>query len=289
MQRLIIFGISGFIAQLVDGAIGMGYGLTSSSMLLALGVTPAVASASIHMAEVATTAASGTAHWRFGNVDRRLVKTMMLPGGVGAFVGACFLSNVPGDAIKPVISLGLLLLGLYIIARYLFDLASRQPRRGVSRAKLIPLSLVAGFFDSVGGGGWGPISTPVLLAHRGIEARKVVGSVDTSEFFVTVAGTLGFVLALGLDDINWQWVAVFALSGLAAAPLAAWIVRLLPARLLAVIVGGAIVVVNARTLLGSLGVSGEPATLTLSLLVLGWITLVAMAVRRHRASVAALT
>ncbi|WFF41506.1 sulfite exporter TauE/SafE family protein [Salinicola endophyticus] len=289
MQRLIIFGIAGFIAQLVDGAIGMGYGLTSSSMLLALGVTPAVASASIHMAEVATTAASGTAHWRFGNVDRRLVKTMMLPGGVGAFVGACFLSNVPGDAIKPVISLGLLLLGLYIIARYLFDLASRQPRRGVSRAKLIPLSLVAGFFDSVGGGGWGPISTPVLLAHRGIEARKVVGSVDTSEFFVTVAGTLGFVLALGLDDINWQWVAVFALSGLAAAPLAAWIVRLLPARLLAVIVGGAIVVVNARTLLGSLGVSGEPATLTLSLLVLGWITLVAMAVRRHRASVAALT
>ncbi len=289
MQRLIIFGIAGFIAQLVDGAIGMGYGLTSSSMLLALGVTPAIASASIHMAEVATTAASGTAHWRFGNVDRRLVKTMMLPGGVGAFVGACFLSNVPGDAIKPVISLGLLLLGLYIIARYLFDLASRQPRRNVSRAKLIPLSLVAGFFDSVGGGGWGPISTPVLLAHRGIEARKVVGSVDTSEFFVTVAGTLGFVLALGLDDINWQWVAVFALSGLAAAPLAAWIVRLLPARLLAVIVGGAIVVVNARTLLGALGVHGEPATLTLALLVLGWIALVAMAVRRHRAGAAALS
>ncbi|WP_353980235.1 sulfite exporter TauE/SafE family protein [Salinicola endophyticus] len=289
MQRLIIFGIAGFIAQLVDGAIGMGYGLTSSSMLLALGVTPAVASASIHMAEVATTAASGTSHWRFGNVDRRLVKTMMLPGGVGAFVGACFLSNVPGDAIKPVISLGLLLLGLYIIARYLFDLASRQPSRDVSRAKLIPLSLVAGFFDSVGGGGWGPISTPVLLAHRGIEARKVVGSVDTSEFFVTVAGTLGFVLALGLDDINWQWVAVFALSGLAAAPLAAWIVRLLPARLLAVIVGGAIVVVNARTLLGALGVHGEPASLTLGLLGLGWVALVAMAVRRHRASAAALS
>ncbi|WP_207233704.1 sulfite exporter TauE/SafE family protein [Salinicola tamaricis] len=170
MQRLIIFGIAGFIAQLVDGAIGMGYGLTSSSMLLALGVTPAIASASIHMAEVATTAASGTAHWRFGNVDRRLVKTMMLPGGVGAFVGACFLSNVPGDAIKPVISLGLLLLGLYIIARYLFDLASRQPRRNVSRAKLIPLSLVAGFFDSVGGGGGGqsrpPCCWPTVASRR---------------------------------------------------------------------------------------------------------------------------
>lgn len=284
MQRLIIFGIAGFVAQLVDGAIGMGYGLTSSSMLLALGVAPAVASASIHMAEVATTAASGASHWRLGNVDKRIVKTMMVPGALGAFVGACFLSNISGDLIKPFISIGLLLLGVYIVARYLLERGERQASSHVSRWKLIPLSVVAGFFDSVGGGGWGPISTPVLLAHRGIEARKVVGSVDTSEFFVALSGTLGFIVALGLDDINWQWVGVFALSGLVAAPLAAWIVRLLPARLLAVIVGGAIIVTNAKTLLGTLGIAGEPASLILGLLTIAWLGLVTLAVKRHRST-----
>lgn len=284
MQRLIIFGIAGFVAQLVDGAIGMGYGLTSSSMLLALGVAPAVASASIHMAEVATTAASGASHWRLGNVDKRIVKTMMVPGALGAFVGACFLSNISGDLIKPFISIGLLLLGVYIVARYLLERGERQASSHVSRWKLIPLSVVAGFFDSVGGGGWGPISTPVLLAHRGIEARKVVGSVDTSEFFVALSGTLGFIVALGLDDINWQWVGVFALSGLVAAPLAAWIVRLLPARLLAVIVGGAIIVTNAKTLLGTLGIAGEPASLILGLLTIAWLGLVSLAVKRHRSN-----
>lgn len=284
MQRMIIFGIAGFVAQLVDGAIGMGYGLTSSSMLLALGVAPAVASASIHMAEVATTAASGASHWRLGNVDMRIVKTMMVPGALGAFVGACFLSNISGDLIKPFISVGLLLLGVYIVARYLLERGERQASSHVSRWKLIPLSVVAGFFDSVGGGGWGPISTPVLLAHRGIEARKVVGSVDTSEFFVALSGTLGFIVALGLDDINWQWVGVFAVSGLIAAPLAAWIVRLLPARLLAVIVGGAIIVTNAKTLLGTLSIEGEPASLILGSLVIAWLGLVSLAVKRHRSN-----
>lgn len=284
MQRLIVFGLAGFVAQLVDGAIGMGYGLTSSSMLLALGVTPAIASASIHIAEVATTAASGASHWKLGNVDSRIVRTMMLPGSVGAFMGACFLSNIPGDLIKPFISIGLLLLGVYIVARFLLDRSGGHGGRDVSRWKLIPLSVVAGFFDSVGGGGWGPISTPVLLAHRGIEARKVVGSVDTSEFFVAVSGSLGFLLALGLGDINWQWVGIFAVSGLAAAPLAAWIVRLMPARLLAVVVGGAIIVTNSHTLLSSLAVRREAAELILGALVIAWVAIVIVAVKRHRST-----
>ncbi|RKR07653.1 hypothetical protein C7446_0469 [Kushneria sinocarnis] len=282
MQKLILFGIAGFIAQLVDGAIGMGYGLTSSSILLAMGITPAIASASIHMAETATTAASGLSHLRLGNVDKRLVRTMLIPGALGAFAGACFLSNIPGDMIKPYISTVLLLLGLYIVARYLFGFEAGAGSARIARWKLIPLSVVAGFFDSVGGGGWGPISTPVLLAHRGIEARKVIGSVDSSEFFVTVAGTLGFLLALGVDNINWQWVAIFAISGLLAAPLAAWLVRLMPAQLLGVFVGGAIVVINARTVLGAVELPADMITGTQLVLLAIWAGVVLHAVHQHQ-------
>ncbi|MCM2131345.1 sulfite exporter TauE/SafE family protein [Larsenimonas rhizosphaerae] len=281
MQRLILFGVAGFVAQLVDGAIGMGYGLTSSSMLLAMGITPAVASASIHLAEIATTAASGVSHVKLGNVDRSLVQTLIVPGAVGAFVGACFLSNIPGRLVAPFIAVGLLLLGVYVMAQYLLRPARRAPGSlRVSAWKMAPLAVVAGFFDSVGGGGWGPISTPVLLAHRGSDPRKVVGSVDASEFFVTVAGTLGFVIALGLDDINWQWVGIFAVSGLLAAPLAAWLVRLMPVQLLGVVVGGAIILTNSRTLMMSQSVSSEVATLVYGVLLVGWALALGVAGRR---------
>jgi len=287
MQKLILFGLAGFIAQLVDGAIGMGYGLTSSSILLALGVTPAIASASIHLAEIATTAASGTSHYRLGNVDTRLVRHMIVPGAIGAFSGACFLSWLPGDLIKPFISVFLLALGSYVVTIYLLDDGRPVVRRDLPRWKLLPLSLVAGFFDSVGGGGWGPISTPVLMAHKGIEPRKVIGSVDTSEFVVTVAGTLGFLIALGVGQINWTWVGIFAVSGLFAAPLAAWLVRIMPARILGVVIGGAIILINVNTLALSVGLDSGIRQSLLVILALGWAAILSVALRRYRGALAA--
>lgn len=282
VNKLLIFGLAGFIAQLVDGGLGMGYGLTSASILVALGVTPAIASASIHFAELATTAASGTAHYRFGNVEPALFKRMIWPGAVGAFVGACLLSLAPGDAIKPLVSTLLLLLGLYVLARFVVPRApqtvgTQQP----SAWLLVPLSLVAGFFDSIGGGGWGPIATPTLMARAGSDPRRVIGTVDASEFVVTLAGTLGFALVLGLTQINWGWVAIFAVSGLVAAPLAAWLVRLLPARVLGVFVGGMIVVTNTRTLLSALSIDVQTIYTTTLGLFVAWAALVVLAVWRQ--------
>lgn len=201
MKKLIVFVTVGFIAQLIDGSLGMAYGVTSTTLLLAFGITPAVASASVHLAEVVTTAASGASHIKFGNVDRDMVIKLIIPGSLGAFVGACFLSNLPGDFIKPYVSLFLLALGFYIMYRFLFLSARQdsQPPKKFSNKQLIPLGLVAGFLDATGGGGWGPIATPVLLANKGMEARKVVGTVDTSEFAVALSATIGFVISLGWE------------------------------------------------------------------------------------------
>lgn len=214
MKKLIVFVIVGFIAQLIDGSLGMAYGVTSTTLLLAFGIAPAVASASVHLAEVVTTAASGASHIKFGNVDRDMLVKLIIPGSLGAFVGACFLSNLPGDFIKPYVSLFLLALGVYIIYRFLFLSARQdpQPPKKFSNKQLVPLGLVAGFLDATGGGGWGPISTPVLLANKGIEARKVIGTVDTSEFAIALSATIGFVISLGWEQVNWFWVGTLMLG-----------------------------------------------------------------------------
>lgn len=259
MKKLIIFALIGFIAQLIDGSLGMAYGLTSSSLLLYFGIAPAIASASVHMAEVVTTAASGVSHFRFGNVDKQVVKTLIFPGSIGAFIGACFLSSLPGDLVKPYIAVFLLLLGFYILLRFLFikkSIASKPQKH--SKRFMFPLGLFAGFLDATGGGGWGPFTTPVLLSKNNMEPRKVIGSVDTSEFAVAVSATVGFLISLGWSQINWFWVAALMLGGIVAAPIAAWLVKVLPSHILGVLVGGLIILTNARTLLNDLG--NLPAT-----------------------------
>lgn len=261
MRRLILFSIIGFFAQLVDGALGMAYGATSASLLLMFGVAPAVASASIHMAEIATTAASGVSHIWFKNVDRSIILKLVVPGSISAFVGAAFLSSLPGDVIKPYVSLLLTLLGIYIVIRFLRKRTSTsaEPPAKYSKSFLIPLGLVGGFFDAVGGGGWGPITTPALLAKKGSTPRKVIGTVDTSEFAIAVSATLGFVLFLGWEQFHWTWVGAFVVGGVLAAPLAAWLVRIIPSYLLGVLVGGFIVLTNVRTLAASTNVISETA------------------------------
>lgn len=250
MKKLIVFAFIGLLAQLIDGALGMAYGVTSTSLLLAFSISPAVASASVHLAEVVTTAASGASHIKFGNVDKKTVYRLIIPGSIGAFLGATFLSNIPGDLAKPYISLFLLGLGAYVLIRFLFNFRPSEEKKGIdlSKKQAIPLGLIAGFADATGGGGWGPIATPVLLSRKGMSARKVVGTVDTSEFAIAVSATLGFFISLGWEQVNWLWVGALMIGGIIAAPIAAWLVQKIHAQLMGVLVGGFIILVNARTL-----------------------------------------
>ncbi|MGI6127546.1 MAG: sulfite exporter TauE/SafE family protein [Planifilum sp.] len=284
MKKLIVFALIGFAAQLVDGSLGMAYGVTSTSLLLMYGIVPAVASATVHMAEVVTTAVSGLSHLKFGNVDKTVLKRMIIPGSIGAFTGACFLSNLPGELAKPYIAVFLFLLGIYVIIRFLFgrEKPVKSAKKPSSRF-LIPLGLVAGFADSTGGGGWGPLSTPILLSRNELEPRKVIGTVDTSEFAIAVSATLGFLISLGWSNIHWPWMAALMVGGIMAAPIAAWLVRIIPSQLLGVLVGGLILITNARTLLISL--KGIPAywhTTIYSLLSVMWAGCVAFALHKVR-------
>src|SRR3954465_1390770 len=230
----------------------MAYGVTSTTLLLAIGTNPAVASATIHLAEIGTTLASGLAHWKFGNVDWKVVAKVGVPGAVGSFAGATFLSNLSTEVAAPVMSLILVALGAYILVRFtLRGIDRRNLGKPIRKRFLAPLGLVAGFVAAAGGGGWGPVGTPALLASGRMEPRKVIGSIDTSEFLVAVAASLGFLFALGDQGIDAGWVAALLIGGLVAAPLAAWLVRHVPPRLLGSLVGGIIVLTNTRTLLKS--------------------------------------
>ena len=253
MKKLMVFAFIGFLAQLIDGALGMAYGVTSSSLLLTFGIAPAIASASVHLSEVVTTAASGVAHVKFGNVDKKLVYQLIIPGSIGAFLGATFLSNIPGELARPYVSIFLLLLGIYVLLRFLLNYKPMVENKttNVPKKQSIPLGFIAGFMDATGGGGWGPIATPVLMSKKGMSARKVVGTVDTSEFAIAVSASLGFFISLGWAQINWLWVSALIIGGVIAAPIAAWLVQKLHPQLMGVLVGGFIIFVNSRTLFTS--------------------------------------
>lgn len=286
LKRLIILALIGLAAQLVDGSLGMAYGVTSSSLLLMFGIAPAVASASVHMAEVVTTAASGVSHIKFGNVDKQVVYKLIIPGSIGAFIGACFLGSIPGDIIKPYISMFLLILGFFVLYRFLFksNAAKKPVQAKMGKKGFVPLGFIAGFFDATGGGGWGPIATPVLLTSNNMEPRKVIGSVDTSEFAIAVASTLGFLLTLGWSQINYQWVAALIIGGLIAAPIAAWLVKIIPTNLLGTLVGGIIIITNIRTLLGALDASQTISLFTHIALLFLWAASVAHVIVKIRKS-----
>src|ERR671917_806196 len=220
MRNFILLALAGAGAQLVGGALGMAYGVSSTTLLLFVGVAPALASAAVHIAEVGTTAVSGISHASFGNVDWSKIVWMAIPGGIGGFLGASALvwaSTLESTAgyVEPVVAIFLFCLGVYVLARFAFRRNERPVHvRPVSRLFLTPLGLVAGFLDAMGGGGWGPISTPTLLSSGRMEPRKIIGTVDTSEFLVALAASLGFLIALGSQGVNFAWVAVLLLGGL---------------------------------------------------------------------------
>ncbi|MEV2241403.1 sulfite exporter TauE/SafE family protein [Micromonospora sp. NPDC049891] len=279
MRKLLVIALVGLAAQLVDGSLGMAYGLTSSTLLLLAGVAPAAASASVHLAEIGTTLAAGTAHWRFGNVDWRVVRRIALPGALGAFAGATFLSALSTESAAPWMAAILFTLGAYLLVRFSRPLR-RNPAAGRLRGRFLgPLGLVAGFVDATGGGGWGPVATPALLVSGRMEPRKVIGSVDTSEFVVASAASLGFLIGLGTEGFLLPIVLALLAGGLIAAPIAAWLVRIVPAQLLGAAVGGVIVLTNARVLMRAGDLGGPVPVIVYLLLAAGWITALTLAVR----------
>ncbi|MDR7278092.1 sulfite exporter TauE/SafE family protein [Catenuloplanes atrovinosus] len=282
MRKLVVLALVGLAAQLVDGALGMGYGVTSSTLLLVAGLTPASASASVHLAEIGTTLAAGAAHWRFGNVDWRVVRRIALPGALGAFLGATVLSSLSTEAAEPWMAGILLALGVYLLVRFARPIGRAITRSPLRSRFLAPLGLVAGFVDATGGGGWGPVATPSLLVSGRMEPRKVVGSVDTSEFVVALAASAGFLLGLGTSGFVWGTVLALLAGGLVAAPIAAWLVRIVPAQLLGAVVGGMIVLTNARTMMASFDITGGAGTAVYVLILAGWAVAATLSVRALR-------
>jgi uncharacterized protein len=283
MRRLLVFALAGLVGQLVDGALGMAFGVTTSTVLLSSGFSPAVASASVHLAEIGTTATSGLSHWRFGNVSWRLVVRIGVPGAIGAFAGATVLTSLTGDWLKPAVAVVLFGLGTLVIVRSVRgDLRGHtHTDPGHLRARfLTPLGLSAGFLDAVGGGGWGPVATPTLMAAGKVEPRFVVGSVSAAELLVTVAASLGFLLGLGTQGIEAPLVLAILIGGVIAAPIAAYLVRIADPSVLGVVIGTLLLVTNARTLLIEVGVPG-PARLPVlfSIAVIGGA--IALRVRSH--------
>ncbi|TMR96263.1 sulfite exporter TauE/SafE family protein [Nonomuraea basaltis] len=285
MRALILLGLVGFAAQLVDGSLGMAYGVTSSTLLLAIGTNAAAASATVHLAEIGTTLASGISHWRFGNVDWKVVARIGIPGAAGAFAGATFLSGLSTEVAAPVMSVILLTLGAYILVRFTaFGLPRGNLGKPLRRRFLGPLGVLAGFVDATGGGGWGPVGTPAILASGRLAPRKVIGSIDASEFLVAIAASIGFLVGIGSENIDFAWVAVLLLGGVIAAPIAAWLVRHIPPRILGSAVGGMIILTNIRTLLRSDWIdasSGVQAVAYTAIAVI-WAAAIAYSVREYR-------
>ncbi|MFG1622840.1 sulfite exporter TauE/SafE family protein [Kribbella sp. NPDC049227] len=279
MRRLILIALLGSVAQLVDGTLGMAYGVTASTALLITGITPAVASASVHLAEVGTTLASGISHWRFGNVDWRVVALIGVPGAVGAFAGATFLSSLSTESASVWVAALLLLLGVYILARFGTGKVRAVIEGRPAGRFLGPLGLVAGFIDATGGGGWGPVANSALLSSGKLAPRRSVGSVNAAEFLVSVAASIGFLFGLGGKNLPHGIVAALLIGGVLAAPLAAWLVSRLATRWLGVGVGLVLILTNARTLMNGLDVAAGPRYLAYGVLVLGWAAVVVYGVR----------
>ena len=240
---IIAFILVGFAAQLIDGALGMAYGVSSNAVLLSLGIPPAAASASVHLAKCVTTAISGASHWKLGNVNKTLIRKLLISGTAGGIVGSYVLTSVDGNAIKPFVAAYLIVMGLIILVKA----AGKSHVHKHVTTHLVPLGLTGGFFDSVGGGGWGPIVTTTLVV-RGNCPRLAIGSVNLAEFFVTIAQSVTFILALGVLHTG-KIILGLLIGGAVAAPFAALATKKLPIRLLMTIVGVLIIALSVWTIL----------------------------------------
>lgn len=251
---LLLVALAGFVASLVDGALGMGFGPTSSSILLSAGVSPAAASTTVNLAKVATGLAAGASHWRFGNIDRRLVLRLAVPGAIGALIGTTVLVNVDGDDLRPYLAVVLLLVGLRILGRFSRPLPLRPDPVSAAEGGVelggprgVEIAATAGGVTNGLVGAWGPVVTPFLL-HHGLPPRYAVGSVNTAEVAVAVVAAGSLVTSLGREGLEAGIVIAMLLGGVIAAPLAAYVVRFFPPRLLGLAVAGLLLLTQTREL-----------------------------------------
>jgi uncharacterized protein len=284
VTHLLLIALAGFGAQLVDGSLGMGYGVTSASLLLATGLAPALASASVNLAQLGTTLSSGASHWRAGNVDWAIVRRLAVPGGVGGLLGATLLSSLPAAVARPVMAVLLLLLGVGVVVRFVVrppaatvpDVAWARRRRFLG-----PLGLVGGVVNATGGGGWGPVVTSTLLTTGPASPRRVIGSVSASEFVVTVCASVGFLVGLGLSGLHVGTIVALMVGGVLAAPVAALLAGRMPPEVLGVAVGAMIVNLNLGPVLETAGVDHGSAAVTRLAVLAVSLLLVAGAVGRR--------
>ncbi|MEN2489248.1 sulfite exporter TauE/SafE family protein [Flavobacterium sp. B11] len=240
-ENLLAFFLIGVFAQLVDGALGMGYGATSTSFLLAYGVSPVLSSTAVHVSEMFTTGASALSHHRFGNINKKLVKHLLIPGVLGSITGAYLLSDViDGDIIKPFIAVYMIILAVVIIRKALRKSVVKKKTK-----KLGVLAVFGGFMDSVGGGGWGPIVTSTLLG-RGRNPKYTIGSVNAAEFAISFASGITFMLFGGIH--GWQIIIGLILGGVISAPIAAYLVNRIKRKPMMVAVGVLIIILSLKTL-----------------------------------------
>jgi uncharacterized membrane protein YfcA len=254
MWVIAAFALAGGLAQFIDGTLGMGFGVTSATVLLFMGVSPVTASAATHAAKLPTTLVSGLSHWRAGNVDLPVLVRVAGPGAIGGFLGAVVLTNISLASAKGWMSGLLIFFGLVIFAR--FGLGIRlipTPRSGHKTRWLAPIGLVGGFVDATGGGGWGPVVTPSLMTVTRHEPRKVVGTTNAAEFVVAVSVSSGFLTGAAQHGIPWAPVIGLVLGGVLVAPYAARLAGRLPHAPMGTLVGALIVLVNAVTVVSSLG------------------------------------
>ena len=246
--KFLLYLLIGFFAQIIDGSLGMAYGVSANSFLLSTGVSPVMASASVHISEVFTTLASGISHLKFKNVDMDLVKRLVIPGVLGGVIGAYLLVNFDSAILKPIITVYLLIMGIRIFIKAFKNIPWIQ----FKGHHYTILGGLGGFFDAVGGGGWGPIVTSTLLG-KDDTPRKVIGSVNASEFFVTLAEAITFIATIGMAPL--PIVLGLIVGGVIAAPMAAYLTSKIPSKVMFIVIGLVIIFLQVRTILSMFGIT----------------------------------
>jgi uncharacterized protein len=284
MDQLLTVALAGFAASFVDGALGMGFGPTSSTILLSSGVSPAMSATMVNIAKIFTGGAAGISHWRFGNVDRALMIRLAVPGAVGAIAGSTVLSRVNGDTLRPWLALLLMVVGIRILIRFrnpIRPVAATSPteRRAMERSTIV--------FGGIGGitngmiGTWGPVVTPYLL-HRGLAPRITVGTVNTAEIAVAAVATGSLLSLVSAGSLDFRVLLAMLAGGVIAAPLAAWSVKHLPARTMGIAVAVLLLLTNVRELMNWAGISANRWIAYLMMVVLGVMSAAAPLRQRSR-------
>ncbi len=248
LETFLIWAFVGFLAQLIDGALGMAYGVSSTTALVSIGVYPALASASVHTAEIFTTLISGSAHLKFGNVESNMALHLAIPGIIGGMTGAYVCISVSGTPLSAIVGFTLLAMGFIILHKFAFKDSSHLQTKRLSSKKLVPLGYAAAFTDALGGGGWGPIATTTLVSNN-VKPSKAIGSVNLAEFFVTTAESITFLIFIGPENFNWLIVLGLLAGGIVCAPIAAWLCKKLPQKTLGILVGGTVIILSVRMIL----------------------------------------